>query len=88
VAVWALLGIEFISGDTKDVVALDADPVDVGWCRLGRLFGFRRMIRRRMGNGVHAAIVACEAWRIGASPRVLEGIPRIRGGRELCGEME
>jgi hypothetical protein len=39
VTVRALLGIELISRDAKDVVALDADAVEENLRRLGRLSG-------------------------------------------------
>ena len=53
-AVWALFGIELISGHTKDVVALHAHAVNVGlrWLR-GRLFWFSGMFCRRTGNVWH-----------------------------------
>jgi hypothetical protein len=54
VAVWALFGIKFISGHAKNIVALDAHPVNVGLRRL-RLLLFRvaGMLRRRMGKVLH-----------------------------------
>ena len=53
-AVWALFGIKFISGHAKNIVALDAHPVNVGLRRL-RLLLFRSagMFRGRMRKVLH-----------------------------------
>jgi hypothetical protein len=45
--VWALFGIEFISRDAKDVVALDANAVDENLRRLGRMLRTFRAARDR-----------------------------------------
>jgi len=54
VAVWALFGIKFISGHAKNVVALDAHPMNVGLRRLLLLlFRFAGMFGGRMGKVLH-----------------------------------
>jgi len=73
VALWALFGIELISGNAEDIVALGADAMDEG---RGRLGGTRNVLRSGLTGSVgslgHGEIVA---WGDGE-------------GWEVCGEME
>jgi hypothetical protein len=56
VAVWALFGIELISRNTKHVVALDADAMDIALERFGRRRNFFRCSRgRAMGSFRHGS---------------------------------
>lgn len=73
VALWALFGIELISGNAEDIVALGADAMDEG---RGRLGGTRNVLRSGLTGSVgslgHGEIVAWEKSE----------------GWEVCGEME
>jgi hypothetical protein len=81
VAVWALFRIELISGHSEDVVALDADAMDVAGYRLGglsRTFGWNVGVR---GDVTHGGILS----RV-ASPR--GGIQGNLNGHQKVQEQE
>jgi hypothetical protein len=55
---WALFGIELISRDAEDVVALDANAVDENLRRLGKLLRtFRSARDRSVKSLAHAGIL-------------------------------
>jgi len=58
VTVWALFGIELISGNAKDVIALSTNPVDKDFGWLGRIpRSFWLAGNRCVGSFAHAGIL-------------------------------
>jgi hypothetical protein len=87
VAVWTLLGIKLISGHAKNVVALNANAMNVGlWRRRGSAGQPLRTCDRSIGGFGHKRH-SNMGGREGGIPGEISSITKDRCRTEACGEI-